>query len=147
MLALIQRVSRAEVRVAENMIGNIGAGILVLLGIAEEDEKKDADFLAEKILHLRIFEDEDGRMNRSLLDTGGDLLIVSQFTLLGDCTRGRRPSFTRAAKPDKAIPLYEDFIARCKESGLRVETGQFQAMMEVSLVNDGPVTLILESRR
>lgn len=147
MIALVQRVSEAKVLVEKETIGSIGKGILVLLGIAEDDEKRDADFLSEKVVHLRIFEDDAGKMNRSLMDIGGELLVVSQFTLLGDCSKGRRPSFTRAARPEKAIPLYEYFIDRCKEPGLKVETGKFQAMMEVSLTNDGPVTLILESRR
>lgn len=147
MIALVQRVKEAKVTVEENIIGSIGRGILVLLGIGEEDERKDADFLSDKVVHLRIFEDEAGKMNQSLMDIAGELLIVSQFTLLGDCSRGRRPSFTKAARPEKAIPLYEHFIEGCRKSGLRVETGQFQAMMAVSLINDGPVTLILESRR
>lgn len=147
MIALVQRVKEAKVTVEENIIGSIGRGILVLLGIGEEDERKDADFLSDKVVHLRIFEDEAGKMNQSLMDIAGELLIVSQFTLLGDCSRGRRPSFTKAARPEKAIPLYEHFIEGCRKSGLKVETGQFQAMMAVSLINDGPVTLILESRR
>lgn len=147
MIALVQRVKEAKVTVEENIIGSIGRGILVLLGIGEEDERKDADFLSDKVVHLRIFEDEAGKMNQSLTDIAGELLIVSQFTLLGDCSRGRRPSFTKAARPEKAIPLYEHFIEGCRKSGLKVETGQFQAMMAVSLINDGPVTLILESRR
>ncbi|MDL2286800.1 D-tyrosyl-tRNA(Tyr) deacylase [Desulfococcaceae bacterium OttesenSCG-928-F15] len=147
MIALVQRVKEAKVTVEENIIGSIGRGILVLLGIGEEDERKDADFLSDKVVHLRIFEDEAGKMNQSLMDIAGELLIVSQFTLLGDCSRGRRPSFTKAARPEKAIPLYEHFIEGCRKSELKVETGQFQAMMAVSLINDGPVTLILESRR
>lgn len=147
MIALVQRVSEAKVTVDGKIVGSIGRGILVLLGIGEDDEKGDADFLAEKVIHLRIFEDEAGKMNRSPMDISGELLIVSQFTLLGDCSKGRRPSFIRAARPEKAIPLYEYFTNQCRKSGLKVETGQFQAMMAVSLVNDGPVTLILESRR
>jgi D-tyrosyl-tRNA(Tyr) deacylase len=118
----------------------------VLLGISRSDEEKDADYLADKIAYLRIFEDADGKMNRSLVDTGGEMLIVSQFTLLGDCRKGRRPSFVQAAPPEKAERLYDYFIYQVKLKGISVATGQFQAMMAVSLVNDGPVTLILESK-
>jgi D-tyrosyl-tRNA(Tyr) deacylase len=120
--------------------------MLVLLGISQSDEEKDADYLADKIAHLRIFEDDDGKMNRSLVETGGEMLIVSQFTLLGDCRKGRRPSFVEAAPPEKAERLYDHFVYQVRLKGISVATGQFQAKMAVSLVNDGPVTLILESK-
>jgi len=118
----------------------------VLLGISRSDEKKDADYLADKITHLRIFEDDAGKMNRSLIETGGEVMVVSQFTLLGDCRKGRRPSFVEAAPPERAEKLYEYFVDKLKSKGTPVATGRFQAMMAVSLVNDGPVTLILESK-
>jgi D-tyrosyl-tRNA(Tyr) deacylase len=145
MRAVIQRVSRARVRVQESVLGEIGPGLLVLLGVAKLDTAADAGFLVEKILNLRVFPDEAGKMNRSLLDTGGALLVVSQFTLYGDCRKGRRPSFDDAAPAQLARPLYEHFVEVARQSGLRVETGVFQAHMEVSLVNDGPVTLLVES--
>ena len=145
MIAVVQRVRSSDVSVEGKRIGSIGAGLLVLLGVSISDREKDADWLAAKIPHLRIFEDEAGKMNRSLLDTGGAMLVVSQFTLLGDTRKGRRPSFTRAAAPDTADRLYRHFVDRCREDGIRVETGQFQAHMAVSLINDGPVTLIVES--
>ncbi|MGB7201489.1 MAG: D-aminoacyl-tRNA deacylase [Pyrinomonadaceae bacterium] len=147
MRAVVQRVSRAKVTVDEQIVGEIGRGLLVLLGVAENDDTADADYLVEKILNLRIFEDADDKMNLSLLDCNGELLVVSQFTLYGDTRRGRRPSFIRAAEPDKANVLYEYFIARSRESVTKVETGQFQAMMDVELVNDGPVTIILDSEK
>jgi len=128
------------------IIGSIGKGLLVLIGVADNDSPQDADYLAEKIIHLRIFEDDQNKMNRSLLDVNGEMLVVSQFTLLGDCSRGRRPSFINAADPDKANALYEYFTGKIRDGGIRVETGQFRAMMDVSLINDGPVTLILESK-
>ncbi|MGB5157562.1 D-aminoacyl-tRNA deacylase [Desulfobacterium sp. N47] len=146
MRAVIQRVKESSVYVAGTTISRIGAGLLVLLGIAKEDTIHDADFLADKILNLRIFEDGQGKMNRSLLDTKGEMLVVSQFTLLGDCRKGRRPSFINAAEPEKANQLYEYFTARVKSGNIKVKTGQFRAMMDVHLVNDGPVTLIVESR-
>ena len=130
----------------DQIISHIGRGLLVLLGVAQEDRSSDAEYLAAKISNLRIFEDEDGKMNRSLLETGGQMLVVSQFTLLGDCRKGRRPSFAAAAEPAKATELYEYFIEQVRRLGISVETGRFRAMMEVALVNDGPVTLILESR-
>lgn len=146
MIAVIQRVTESEVRVDDQTIGRIGPGLLVLLGVSRADEEKDADYLADKIAHLRIFEDDDGKMNRSLVDTGGEMLIVSQFTLLGNCRKGRRPSFVQAAPPEKAERLYDYFVYQVKLKGVSVATGQFQAKMAVSLVNDGPVTLILESK-
>lgn len=146
MLAVIQRVEKSSVTVKNKIIGKIDSGLLVLLGINREDEKKDADYLAEKISNLRIFEDENARMNRSLLETGKEMLVVSQFTLLGDCRKGRRPSFINAADPDRAKELYEYFASQVKLKGVKVETGQFRARMSVALINDGPVTLIVESQ-
>ncbi|MBW2020559.1 MAG: D-tyrosyl-tRNA(Tyr) deacylase [Deltaproteobacteria bacterium] len=146
MRAVVQRVTGSEVRVRDQTVGQIGRGLLVLLGISRSDGEKDADYLADKIAHLRIFEDDAGKMNRSLIDTGGEMLVVSQFTLLGDCRKGRRPSFVEAAPPEKAEKLYAYFVHRVKSKGISVATGQFQAMMAVSLVNDGPVTLIVESK-
>jgi D-tyrosyl-tRNA(Tyr) deacylase len=146
MRAVIQRVTAADVQVDHEIVGRIGPGLLVLLGIARSDEEKDADYLADKVVNLRIFEDDEGKMNRSLLETGGELLVVSQFTLLGDCRKGRRPSFVEAAPPERAEQLYEYFVDQLRLKGINVSTGQFQAMMAVSLVNDGPVTLILESK-
>jgi len=145
MRAVVQRVSEASVRVESELVGRIGRGLLVLLGVSTTDTEKDVDYLSEKIAHLRIFEDPDGKLNRSLLETGGELLVVSQFTLLGDCRRGRRPSFTAAAEPEHAARLYERFIRRTAGLGVRVQSGRFQALIAVSLVNDGPVTLILGS--
>ena len=127
------------------MVGRIGQGLLVLLGVAKGDRAEDADYLANKILNLRIFEDEDGKMNRSLREIGGELLAVSQFTLLADCRKGRRPSFIAAAEPEKATELYEKFVERVRQTGVAVQTGRFRAMMEVALINDGPVTIIIES--
>ena len=146
MRAVIQRVNESSVTVDGQIIGKIGRGLLVLLGVAKGDRPSDADYLANKIAHLRIFEDTNGKMNRSLLDTGSQMLVVSQFTLLGDCRKGRRPSFGAAAEPAKATALYEHFIEAVRHLGISVETGRFKAMMEVALVNDGPVTLILESQ-
>ncbi|MDY6905797.1 MAG: D-aminoacyl-tRNA deacylase [Thermodesulfobacteriota bacterium] len=146
MKTVIQRVRESSVTVDGDVIGKINAGLLVLLGVAGDDDKPDADFLVNKIIHLRIFEDDQGRMNRSLLDVGGEMLVVSQFTLLGDCRKGRRPSFVKAGPPEKADALYQYFIQTIREAGVRVAEGRFGAMMDVSLVNHGPVTLILESR-
>lgn len=145
MLAVVQRVSRASVRVDGRVTGEIGLGLLVLLGVRSGDEDADARWLAAKVASLRIFPDADGRMNRGLDDVGGAMLVVSQFTLLGDCERGRRPSFTDAAPPAEANRLYECFCAAARDSGVPVKTGVFQAMMEVELVNDGPVTLLVDS--
>jgi D-tyrosyl-tRNA(Tyr) deacylase len=146
MRAVVQRVSESSVKVSGKIIGKIGPGLLVLLGVATGDTAGDADFLSDKIVNLRIFDDQEGKMNRSLIETGGEMLVVSQFTLLGDCRKGRRPSFANAAEPDKAKALYEHFIKRTREKSVSVKTGEFRAMMAVSLTNDGPVTLILESR-
>jgi D-tyrosyl-tRNA(Tyr) deacylase len=132
--------------VDNEIIGNIGNGLLVLLGVAKTDKSYDAEYLAEKIVNLRIFEDENSKMNRSLIDIGGEMLVVSQFTLLGDCKKGRRPSFVNAAEPSVANELYEQFVVKVREKGVSVKTGRFRALMDVSLTNYGPVTLILESR-
>lgn len=145
MRAVLQRVTEARVEVAGQIAGEIGAGLLVLLGVARDDATDDADYLAEKIANLRIFDDAEGKMNRSLLDTAGAMLIVSQFTLFGDVRRGRRPSYSDAAEPEKANQLYEYFVDRVRGFGLKVETGVFQAMMTVTLTNDGPVTILLDS--
>ena len=146
MRALLQRVTQASVVVEGSVVGEIGAGLLILLGVAKPDTAVDAGFLVDKIVNLRIFPDTDGKMNRSLLDTGGSLLVVSQFTLYGDCRKGRRPGFDAAAPAEQARALYESFVEIARRSGLRVETGVFQAHMEVALVNDGPVTLMLETQ-
>jgi D-aminoacyl-tRNA deacylase len=143
--AVVQRVREASVTVDGAVVGAIGPGLLVLLGVAREDAESEASWLVEKILGLRIFEDAAGKMNLSLLDTGGALLVVSQFTLYGDTRKGRRPSFDGAARPEQANRLYEHFVALARARGVKVETGVFQAMMQVSLVNDGPVTLICET--
>ena len=145
MRAVVQRVSQAAVRVNQELTGSIERGLLVLLGVAKADEKSDADYLAEKIAGLRIFEDDAGKMNLSVDEVGGSVLVVSQFTLYGDVRRGRRPSFDDAAAPQRAQQLYEYFAASIRGKGLRCETGRFQAMMQVSLVNDGPVTILLDS--
>jgi D-tyrosyl-tRNA(Tyr) deacylase len=145
MRLLIQRVTRAEVRAEQKTAGRIGVGIVALVGIASGDTYQDADYLAQKLIHLRIFSDDAGKMNLSAMDKGADLLVISQFTLYGDCSRGRRPGFDAAAPPAQARELYGYFVSRVRESGLTVETGIFQAHMEVELVNDGPVTFLLES--
>jgi len=147
MRAVVQRVAEAWVRVDGREVGRIGAGLLVLLGVAREDADHDADQLAEKVVTLRIFADEAGHMNRSLLDVGGELLVVSQFTLYGDARKGRRPSFIQAAAPAEAERLYRRFVDQARTSGLRIATGVFQAMMDVGLVNEGPVTILLDSGR
>jgi len=145
MIAVVQRVSRASVTVQGRVTGRIGRGLLILLGVAKGDTDRDADFLAAKAAGLRIFADDQGKMNLAASDVGGDMLVVSQFTLCGDCRKGRRPSFERAAGPAEAERLYDYFCGRLRQHGYRVETGVFGAMMDVELVNDGPVTLILES--
>lgn len=145
MKAVVQRVSSARVDVDDERVGEIGAGLLVLLGVADGDEAKDARWMAEKIVSLRIFEDDAGKMNLSIEDTGGSLLAVSQFTLLGDCRKGRRPSFVKAARPELAETLYQEFVSAVNGLGVPTATGRFQAHMAVSLVNDGPVTILVES--
>lgn len=147
MRAVIQRVERASVSVEGEIKGQIGAGFLALIGVEEGDGDADFRYIAEKVPNLRVFEDEQGKMNRSLLDVGGELLAVSQFTLLGDARGGRRPSFITAARPETADPMYERLVADWRARGIRVETGVFGAHMKVSLVNDGPVTILLDSRR
>jgi len=144
MRALIQRAKRGEVRVAGTVIGKIGPGAVVLVGFTHTDGEEQSVWMADKIAGLRIFADDDDKMNRSILETGGELLVVSQFTLYGDAVKGRRPSFIDAARPEQAVPLYERFVALLRERGITVATGEFGAMMEVELVNDGPVTLWLE---
>jgi D-tyrosyl-tRNA(Tyr) deacylase len=143
--ACVQRVSRAQVTIEGEVVGRIGRGVVILLGVAIEDDTQDARYLAEKISGLRIFDDVDGKMNRSLIDVGGDALVVSQFTLLGDCRKGRRPSFIAAASPSAAEKLYECFVAELRRTVCNVATGRFGASMLVELVNDGPVTLLLDS--
>jgi len=145
MRAVVQRVSRAKVTVNRWTAGEIGRGLLVLLGVGQIDTEADAAYLSEKVVWLRIFEDEDGKMNRSVRDVGGSVLVVSQFTLYGDVRRGKRPSFDEAAAPEAARRLYELFVQRIQVAGLRCETGRFQEMMQVELVNDGPVTILLDS--
>ena len=145
MRAVVQRVSESSVAVDGRVVGKIGKGLLVLLGVAKGDDPSAAEYLAEKIANLRIFEDDNGKLNLSLLDVQGDMLVVSQFTLLGDCRKGRRPSFIQAAPPEIADRLYLQFVESVRKKGVTVETGRFQAMMAVKLINDGPVTLVLES--
>jgi D-tyrosyl-tRNA(Tyr) deacylase len=147
MRAVLQRVTRASVRVEAETVGEIGPGLLVLLGIARDDAEEDALYLVEKVLNLRVFDDAEGRMNLSLTESGGALLVVSQFTLYGDVRRGRRPSWFEAAPPELAERLYEFFVAEARRAGARVETGSFRRMMEVELVNDGPVTILVDSRK
>jgi D-aminoacyl-tRNA deacylase len=147
MRAVVQRVSRASVRVDDEVIGAIELGLLVLLGVGHDDAESDADYLAEKVAGLRIFDDAAGKMNLSVIDVGGAVLAVSQFTLFGDVRRGKRPSFDSAARPERARELYEYFVNRVRGSGLCCETGRFQAMMDVELINSGPVTILLDSRK
>jgi D-tyrosyl-tRNA(Tyr) deacylase len=147
MRAVLQRVTRAEVRVDGRVVGRIGPGLLVLVGVGKRDTRQSGDSLAEKIVNLRIFDDDQGRMNRSVLETGGELLCVSQFTLYGDCRKGRRPSYDQAAAVAVAESLYAAFLQSLRAYGNKVESGIFQAMMEVELVNDGPVTLLLDTER
>src|ERR1022692_2939624 len=147
MRAVVQRVGRATVKVGDKITGEIGKGLLVLLGVGQEDSDGDADYLAEKVAGLRIFEDEAGKMNRSVGEIGGAVLAVSQFTLFGDVRRGKRPSFDAAARPERARELYNAFVERIRALGLRCDTGRFQEMMEVELVNSGPVTILLDSKK
>ncbi len=145
MRALVQKVTQSAVHVEGELRGQIGPGLLILLGVGAEDTTAEADWLADKVANLRIFEDEQGKMNLSVLDKGGSALVVSQFTLFGDCRKGRRPSFTGAARPELAVPLYEHFVQRLRQVLPKVDTGVFQTHMEVSLTNDGPVTLWLDT--
>ncbi len=147
MRAVVQRVIKSQV-LAEGIVrGSIGRGLMVLLGVEDGDTAADVSYMAEKITDLRIFEDDAGKMNLSLIDVGGDMLVVSQFTLLGDCRKGRRPSFIKAARPETAKKMYDDFVAICRNKGIHVEEGVFQAEMLVKIDNDGPVTLIIDSRK
>ncbi|MDV3751643.1 D-aminoacyl-tRNA deacylase [Elizabethkingia anophelis] len=146
MKVVIQRVSESEVVVENQSVGKIGKGFMLLIGIDENDEKQDADWLVQKILNLRVFGDEEGKMNLSIVDIQGDLLCISQFTLIADYKKGNRPSFIKAAKPDKAIPLFEYFKEEIAKSGLKTESGIFGADMKVSLINDGPVTIVMDSK-
>jgi D-tyrosyl-tRNA(Tyr) deacylase len=145
MRAVVQRVSQSSVSIKGEIVGKIGLGMTILLGVAQEDTKKDADYLSDKIVNMRIFEDSDGKMNLSLKEIGGAALIISQFTLLADCRKGRRPSFIQAAEPEKAYQLYSRFITRFKNHGINVQTGRFRAMMKVAIINEGPVTFIIDS--
>lgn len=147
MRAVVQRVVKADVTVEEKITGSIEKGLMVLLGVEDEDEESDAVYLADKIAGLRIFEDEEGKMNLSVKDVGGELLTVSQFTLFGDCRKGKRPSFIKAARPEKANGLYRKFVTLCQEQGLHVEEGIFQAEMLVRIYNDGPVTILIDSKK
>ncbi|CEI73929.1 MULTISPECIES: D-aminoacyl-tRNA deacylase [Romboutsia] len=147
MRAVVQRVSSSKVTVGDRVTGQINKGLLVLLGVTHEDTSKDVDYMIDKILNLRIFEDENEKMNLSLKDVGGELLVVSQFTLYGDCRKGKRPSFTNAARPDVATKLYEEFVQKAKNNDIVVGTGEFGAHMMVDLTNDGPVTILLESNK
>ncbi|NRG47924.1 D-tyrosyl-tRNA(Tyr) deacylase [Bacillus sp. CRN 9] len=146
MKVVVQRSKEATVTVEKEMIGKISKGFVLLVGVTHEDTMEDAAYLADKIAHLRVFEDEDGKMNHSLLDVNGEILSVSQFTLYGDCRKGRRPNFMNAARPEQANEIYDGFNKLLCEKGIKVETGKFGAMMDVQLTNDGPVTLILESK-
>lgn len=147
MRAVVQRVKHSQVTVEEEIVGKIQSGLMVLLGVEDGDDSKDCQYMIDKVVNLRIFEDEEGKMNCSIKDVGGDVLAVSQFTLLGDCRKGRRPSFINAARPEAANDLYEAFVAGVRTEGLTVETGVFQADMLVDIANDGPVTLLLDSKK
>lgn len=147
MRAVVQRVREASVSVGREVLAAIDEGLLVLLGVGQEDGEEDVRYLADKLVHLRIFEDSEGKMNRSVLETGGAVLVVSQFTLFGDCRKGRRPSFVGAAEPGRAEELYRQLAGEIKRKGVPVKTGQFKAMMDVALVNDGPVTLLIDSKK
>ncbi|MBE5793184.1 MAG: D-tyrosyl-tRNA(Tyr) deacylase [Clostridiales bacterium] len=147
MRAVVQRVKESSVAIEGQVVGRSAQGLMVLIGVEVGDTEKDLSYIADKVPNLRIFEDEAGKMNRSLLDIGGQILAISQFTLLGDARGGRRPSFTAAARPDTAVPLYEALVEKWRSLGIHVETGEFGADMQVSLINDGPVTILLDSRR
>lgn len=147
MRAVIQRVSESSVTVDGSVIGEIGVGFMVLLGVADDDTDQDSEAIVQKIIGLRVFNDDDGKFNLSLLDVAGSVLLISQFTLMGDCRKGRRPSFIKAARPEHAIPLYESVIAGLQQRGVTVASGEFGAHMDVHLVNDGPVTLLVDSRK
>ena len=147
MRAVVQRVTEASVAIDKKTVGRTERGLLIFVGAGKGDEDTDVQYLVKKILGLRIFEDENGKMNKSVVDIGGGLLVISQFTLYGDCRKGRRPSFDAAEEPHKARSLYEDFVNLCRDSGLSVETGEFGADMKVSLLNDGPVTILLDSKK
>lgn len=147
MRSVVQRVKHARVTVDNEVIGQIEQGIMLLIGIEDNDDEKDLEYMTDKVINLRIFEDEEGKMNKSLNDVNGSILVVSQFTLHGDARRGRRPSFIAAARPEKAIPLYEEFIKRLRKNGIRTQTGEFGADMEVLICNDGPVTILLDSKK
>lgn len=147
MRGVVQRVKHANVSVDNKIIGSINHGILLFLGVEDIDDEKDLEYICDKVPNLRIFEDENGKMNKSITDVNGSLLVISQFTLLGDARKGRRPSFTQAAIPEKAIPMYENFIKRMKEKNIITESGEFGADMQVELVNDGPVTILLDSKK
>lgn len=147
MRAVVQRVRESSVAIDGNVVGKCGHGLMVLIGVEVGDTEKDLSYIADKVPNLRIFEDDAGKMNRSLLDMGGQILAISQFTLLGDARGGRRPSFITAARPDTAVPMYESLVEKWRSLGIHVETGEFGADMQVSLINDGPVTILLDSRR
>jgi len=147
MRVVVQRVKKGSVEIKEKQIGKIENGLVILLGVGQKDVEKDAEYLAEKIVNLRIFEDKEGKMNLSVKDINGQILVISQFTLYGDCRKGRRPSFISAALPDKAVKLYDYFVKSIKNYGLKIETGEFQAMMLVKIYNDGPVTILLDSEK
>ena len=147
MRAVVQRVKEGSVEIEKKEIAKIVEGLIILLGVGQNDVEKDAEYLAEKIVNLRIFEDKEGKMNLSVKDINGQILVISQFTLYGDCKKGRRPSFISAALPDKAVKLYDYFIKYTKNYGLKIETGEFQAMMLVKIYNDGPVTILLDSEK
>ncbi|GFN36316.1 D-aminoacyl-tRNA deacylase [Tepidimicrobium xylanilyticum] len=147
MRAVVQRVAEANVKVKGNVVGEISKGLLVFLGVGEDDSEKDLEYMVDKVLGLRIFEDENNKMNLSVMDIGGELLVVSQFTLYGDVRKGKRPSFTSSAYPELAEEIYEQFIEKCREKGIRTEKGVFGAHMEVSILNDGPVTILIDSKK
>ncbi|GMG97827.1 D-aminoacyl-tRNA deacylase [Tepidimicrobium xylanilyticum] len=147
MRAVVQRVAKANVKVKGNVVGEISKGLLVFLGVGEDDSEKDLEYMVDKVLGLRIFEDENNKMNLSVMDIGGELLVVSQFTLYGDVRKGKRPSFTSSAYPELAEEIYEQFIEKCREKGIRTEKGVFGAHMEVSILNDGPVTILIDSKK